>query len=570
MTLKDVFVDHPPKLLSLLLIYPFDKKSFLCSNRRATVMRKKITSKRKVLRKKPTYSPVLFYSLTLCVLIGIVSLLWGGTIANSQQVLGDSVAPNEIIVKYKSTTSETERDNQRRKSKASLKKRIDKLHVEVVTFNEGTIPEKIKEFKNNPFVEYAEPNYKAAAFAITNDTALSQQWGLYKINAANQTTLSAWDSTIGSSVVKVAILDTGIEESHSDLLGKVVGNANFTNTTTVFDQNGHGTHVAGITAAATNNGNGVAGTGYNTVLLNGKVLDDSGSGYYSWIANGVVWAADQGANVINLSLGGSSSSQTLQDAINYAWSKGVVIVAAAGNNNTSTPNYPAYYANAIAVAATDANDARASFSNYGNWVDVAAPGTSIYSTYKGNVYATMSGTSMATPFAAGTAALIWAKGTCTTNVCVREKLEKTADPISGTGTAWTWGRINAYKAVSEELPTITQTATPTPLQSASIMTVSNIGMSYTTVSSTYRRIYATVKVINQATKAPLSNATVTTIMSTPSGKKYTLSGKTNTQGQTTVTLRSNELGTYTTTVTNVTRTSYTYTPTVTSATLQVN
>src|SRR6185436_9977063 len=125
--------------------------------------------------------------------------------------------------------------------------------------------------------------------------------------------------TNGNANVKVAVLDTRIESTHNDLAGKVVASSNFTTSSTVSDLDGHGTHVAGIIAASTNNAIGVAGTGYNTTLLNGKVLGDNGSGYYSWIANGIVWATDQGAKVISMSLGGSSSSQALADAINYAW-----------------------------------------------------------------------------------------------------------------------------------------------------------------------------------------------------------------------------------------------------------
>ena len=125
------------------------------------------------------------------------------------------------------------------------------------------------------------------------------------------------------------------------------------------DVYGHGTHVAGIAAAMTNNGIGVAGLGYTSTIMNVKVLGDTGSGAYSGIASGIIWAADNGAEIINMSLGGSSTSSTLEDAINYAWSKGVVVVAAAGNSGNTTPFYPAYYTNCIAVAATDANDAKA-------------------------------------------------------------------------------------------------------------------------------------------------------------------------------------------------------------------
>jgi thermitase len=193
----------------------------------------------------------------------------------------------------------------------------------------------------------------------------------------------------------------------------------------------------------------------------GKVLDAYGYGTWTSVSNGIVWAADNGANVINMSLGGSSGSTTLKNAVDYAWNRGVVIACSAGNNGTSTKTYPASYTNCIAVAATDKNDKKASFSSYGAaWVDVAAPGDAVLSTmpntlvtlntdygYKMN-YDGLSGTSMAAPHVAGLAGLVWASGKCTTASCVRSRIEANADRITGTYLYWRWGRINAYKAVS--------------------------------------------------------------------------------------------------------------------------
>jgi thermitase len=187
-----------------------------------------------------------------------------------------------------------------------------------------------------------------------------------------------------------------------------------------------------------------------------KVLSDNGSGSWSAIANGIRWAADNGAKVINMSLGGYSASSTVQDAVNYAWGKGVVLVAAAGNDNTTSKLYPAAYDNVIAVAATDRNDRKASFSNYGDWVDIGAPGASILSTTpdhrsriwgRGVKYAYGSGTSMATPFVAGVAGLVWAS-TCSTNACVRSAVEGNVDTPSALSGLWpSGGRLNACKAV---------------------------------------------------------------------------------------------------------------------------
>jgi subtilisin family serine protease len=192
-----------------------------------------------------------------------------------------------------------------------------------------------------------------------------------------------------------------------------------------------------------------------------KVLGDNGNGSWSWISNGIVWAADNGAKVISMSLGGHSGSSTVQNAVNYAWSKGVVVVAAAGNDGNTTRNYPAYYTNAIAVAATNDNDAKASFSNYGSWVDVAAPGVSILST-KPSGYGRLSGTSMATPHVAGVAGLVWSTGLCgtTDNACVRTQIEALADPISGIGSYWTYGRINAARSLFNDTTAPAQSFVP--------------------------------------------------------------------------------------------------------------
>ena len=225
-----------------------------------------------------------------------------------------------------------------------------------------------------------EPDYEVRVEQTPNDPDFSQQWGMAKIQAPQ-----AWDVTRGSSSVKVAIVDTGIKLNHPDLAAKIVAARNFTTSSTVDDVYGHGTHVAGIAAAVTNNGLGVAGVGYNASLMSVKVLGDTGSGYHSDIANGIIWATDNGANVINMSLGGPSSSTTLQQAVDYAWSHGVVVVAAAGNGGNSVPSYPGAYANVIGVAATDPNDRLYSFSTYGDWVDVAAPGNALSTTKDGGL-----------------------------------------------------------------------------------------------------------------------------------------------------------------------------------------
>ncbi|WP_408009318.1 S8 family peptidase [Pseudalkalibacillus sp. A8] len=274
-----------------------------------------------------------------------------------------------------------------------------------------------------------------------NDTYYSYQYG-----PQNTDTPRAWDIARGSSNQEIAVLDTGVDYNHPDLDGKTIRGYDFVdNDWTPMDLNGHGTHVDGTAAAETNNSRGVAGMAPSTDILAVRVLDANGSGSLADIADGIRYAADAGAEVINLSLGCNCDTQTLEDAVNYAWNRGAVIIAAAGNDGVSTTFEPASYANVIAVAAVDRYDRLASFSNYGSWVDVAAPGVDIASTYPNNGYVYMSGTSMASPHVSGLAGLLAGQGR--NNSQIRAAIENTADNISGTGYYFYHGRINSYDAV---------------------------------------------------------------------------------------------------------------------------
>ncbi|AUS08283.1 peptidase S8 [Laceyella sacchari] len=353
---------------------------------------------------------------------------------------GKLYAPGQVVVKYKANASANAVKSARAKANGTVMEKNNKLGFEVVKVK-GSVEATIEKLKKDPNVEYAEPNYYLHASYTPNDPYFSsRQYGPQKIQAPQ-----AWDIAEGSGA-KIAIVDTGVQSNHPDLAGKVVGGWDFVdNDSTPQDGNGHGTHCAGIAAAVTNNSTGIAGTAPKASILAVRVLDNSGSGTWTAVANGITYAADQGAKVISLSLGGTVGNSGLQQAVDYAWSKGSVVVAAAGNAGNTAPNYPAYYSNAIAVASTDQNDNKSSFSTYGSWVDVAAPGSSIYSTYPTSTYASLSGTSMATPHVAGVAGLLASQGRSAANI--RAAIENTADKISGTGTYWAKGRVNAYKAV---------------------------------------------------------------------------------------------------------------------------
>jgi subtilisin family serine protease len=219
---------------------------------------------------------------------------------------------------------------------------------------------------------------------------------------------AAWDVTHGSTSARIAVIDSGIDTSHPDLAGKVVASYNaVTGTTSVNDTIGHGTEVASVAAANTNNSTGIAGAGFASMLLAVKVDDAAGDIWSDAVADGIRWAADNGADVINVSLGSTGDDALERDAVAYARSRGALVVAAAGNEGTSTPMYPAAYDGVIAVGATDqSGSARTSFSSYGTWVDVGAPGLNIRAAKAGGGLATVSGTSFAAPLVAGEAALL--------------------------------------------------------------------------------------------------------------------------------------------------------------------
>lgn len=330
----------------------------------------------------------------------------------------------------------------------------------------------IDALSRNPAVDYAEPDELATA--STADEYFPRQYALQNngqsftntagtLSVAGGTVdadvdaVEAWNVTTGSGI-KVAVLDSGVASDNPDINPKVVLRANFSSSATNEDNYGHGTHVAGIVAAS-HNTVGVAGVCPGCTLLAGKVLNDTGVGSSSTLANGINWAVNNGAKVINMSLG-VRASRTLETAVNNAWSNGVVLVAAAGNGSNQTKIYPGAYPNVIAVAATDNTDAKASFSTYGaSWVDIAAPGVNVYSTFPNHTfvlgtqnnrsfgYDVGNGTSMSSPIVAATAALAWSSHPGATNTSVRANVESTADPISGTGTYWAHGRVNADRAV---------------------------------------------------------------------------------------------------------------------------
>jgi thermitase len=272
----------------------------------------------------------------------------------------------------------------------------------VVELPSGAVSAFLEDVHGNGLSSYVEPRMTMKAQFVPDDPYWNVQWGLRKIHAD-----WAWNTTLGSRGVLVAVVDTGIDYHHPDLAANYValGYDWVNGAADPMDDTGHGTHCAGIIAATIGNSVGIAGLAQVHIMAE-KVLDSQGEGYSDWIAEGIIHAVDQGAKIISISFGDYENSQVIYDAIKYAYDAGVLLVAAAGNYNSDLEFYPASYDEVIAVTATDANDTKASFSDFGNWVELAAPGVDVYSTYLNDDYETLSGASMACPHVSGLAALV--------------------------------------------------------------------------------------------------------------------------------------------------------------------
>jgi thermitase len=232
---------------------------------------------------------------------------------------------------------------------------------------------------------------------------LKSQWALARINALPMTQMMDSDSP-----VLVAVLDTGIDKDHEDLSGRVVAGIDLSGGLDAADVYGHGTAIAGIIAADVVNGLGIMGLAPESLLVNVKVADDDGRCQLSVLAEGIIWAVDCGASVINISIELKETSSVLQEAIDYAWEHGALVIAAAGNDGGSLPVYPAACNHCLAVTAVQENGALAPLANYGDWVDCVAPGLDIYATLPDNTYGYKHGTSFATAYVSGLAALLFA------------------------------------------------------------------------------------------------------------------------------------------------------------------
>lgn len=414
---------------------------------------------------------------------------------------------DQLNKKYQITAFETIFKNKQYKGENIEFTKIFKFILD----KEGNIFDIIQEYIKDDHVEYAEPNYIYSTCAVPNDPFFDMQWALHNTGQtggfpdADIDATEAWDIETGNENVRIAILDTGIDWNHPDLADNIwvnsgedingngiVDPSDFDGIDTdgngfvddirgwdfvdlegteeimfldpdedgmvedndPMDFHGHGTHCAGISAAVTDNSIGVAGVCWNckimpiragwktTIFGSASLLTDD-------IIEGIVYAADMGADVISMSFGGKLYSQAINDAVDYAFEKGVMLVAAAGNDNKKQKFYPAAYDNVIAVAATDHSDNKATFSNYGRWIDIAAPGVDIESTLFDDTYVAWNGTSMACPHVAGLVALLLSKNHSLSADMVKTILFNTVDNVDSTDYIGR-GRINAFKAVQRE------------------------------------------------------------------------------------------------------------------------
>ncbi len=337
---------------------------------------------------------------------------------------------------------------------AKIVDELPEINAYLVRLAEPTISAMQYEAASAVF-EYAEPNYYVHAALTPNDPLWASQWGLSKVGAD-----LAWDIELGSRSMIVAVVDTGIDYTHGDLAANYLqlGYDWVNGDDDPMDDSvtSHGTRVAGIIGAATNNGLGVAGLAQVSIMAE-KVLDSSGAGTVYNAAQAVIHAVGKGARITNNSYGNYVYSDTLKAAFEFARNQGVLNVAAAGNDNTDQPFYPAAFGGSvISVAGTDQNDAKYASSNHGDWIELSAPAVDIVSTVRGNLYGSFDGTSMSSAFVTGAAALMMSHCEATGADEIRRRFQETAVDLGATGKDpfFGYGRIDISSAIQTPCHTI--------------------------------------------------------------------------------------------------------------------
>lgn len=363
------------------------------------------------------------FRMVLAAALGALLVLWsapgasGDTPKVDEAPDGTPYVAGELLITYEEDAPPRVTEDLPREVAGEVADELPVADTQVVEFpevkeegsekaREETLEQKKAELEQDPAVAAVDYNYVRELFYVPNDPKFGAQYGLRKIEAPK-----AWDKTRGRAGARIGVVDSGINRAHPDLNAKIAAQYDFGNRDRVAeDRVGHGTHVAGVAAAETGNRTGVAGACPNCKLVVAKI-DRRGTIDAAGVIKGIKWSADRGAEAINLSLGAEGYVEAEARAVRYARSKGAVVVAASGNvARQGNPRiYPAAYPGVIAVGATTRADRRASFSSFGKWVDVAAPGVDILSTY-GRGYRSLDGTSFASPYVAGVAGLLASQG----------------------------------------------------------------------------------------------------------------------------------------------------------------
>ena len=378
-----------------------------------------------------------------------------------------SFAENQLIIGFHAGTTAMTAQGVTALDGLKVRAQIAPLNAYVVETLPGMTEQLLSDLQRMPSVKYVQRNYLASGAYAPGDpdyTDPVKSYGLRRINAE-----SAWDVIKGSAAITVAVVDSGLSMTHLEFTGRIMPGWDFVNgDADPSDDQGHGTHVAGIIASAMDNGAGLTGLAPEVNIMPVKVLNAANTGTWTDIAAGIVYAADHGAQIINLSLGGPVDDIILLDAVQYATGKGVFLAAAAGNIPDGGPFYPASYDEAVSVTATNSDDVRWTSSNYGDSIDVAAPGAAIWNTVwtsaNPQAYASKNGTSMATAYVSGLAALLLSANPTLTTADLRQILQQSAADLGDPGwdPLYGYGRIDAGAALNVGGAYVRPTAMPSP------------------------------------------------------------------------------------------------------------
>ena len=433
------------------------------------------------------------------------------TISSAAPPVGRPV-PGQLLVQSRIGVSAATATAAVIRAGGQIQQRIDRINVHVVRVPEPAIARVSAALMGTGLFTFVERDQIALSSAgvTATDPYFPSEWHLTAIKAPD-----AWAITTGSSNVLIGVIDSGGDWTHPDLAPSMVTGWNFLKgNTDTQDTVGHGTAVSGAAAAATNNATGVAAVSWGNKIMPLLISDSSSPAYISALSNAITYAADRGVRILSVSICWTSPSSTLQSAVDYAWSKGSVVFAAAGNSSSSAPTYPAATNNVVAVSATDVNGTLASFSSYGNWIDLSAPGNNILTTKLGGIYSAWYGTSFSTPITAAVGALVLSIKPGLSASSLVNLLEQNSDDLGAPGydQYFGHGQVNAYKALlaagslaaDTTLPSVSITS---PSSAATVAgTIQVQGSASDNVGVTGTQLYIDNQLVSISSSSPFSFA----------------------------------------------------------------